>query len=196
MAEHERVEVKSVAALRQWLQEHHQQSESIWLVTWKKHRPEHHVSWDDIVRQALCFGWIDSQARKLDGDRKMQRLSPRKPGSHWSARNKKHLKDLEAEGLMMPAGQAVVDAAKADGSWTLLDDVEALVVPDDLAAALDSTPGARGHFEAFTASNKKTILWWIKSAKRQATRQTRIEKTARLAGMGLRAQHPESKGVL
>ena len=100
------------------------------------------------------FGWIDSIARKLDDDRTMLWFSPRKPGSGWARPNKERVERLTAAGLMTPAGQRVIDAARADGSWSRLDDVENLVVPDDLAAALDSRPPAVGtgtHFPALCA---------------------------------------------
>lgn len=184
--EHEQVEVRSRAALRQWLSENHQRSGSLWLITWKKHT-DHHVSWDDVVEEALCFGWIDSQPRKLDQDRSMIRLSPRKPGSGWSGVNKARIEGLLTAGLVAPPGLAAIEAARRDGSWTALDSASRLSVPDDLVTALDAHPGAAENFAAFPPSARRSILEWIALAKRAETRAARINETARLAQLGQRA---------
>lgn len=140
---YEQVEVASAAELRAWLEEHHASSPGIWLVTGKKAAGERYVAYEDLVRQALCFGWIDGQARPLDALRSQQLLTPRRPRSGWSRPNKLRVAELEAAGLMAPAGRAAVAAAKVSGTWNSLDLVEDLVVPPDLAAALDAEPGAR-----------------------------------------------------
>ena len=116
----EQVEVKNRAALRRWLTRHHTQAESIWLVSYKKSSP-HYLSYDAIVEEALCFGWIDSQPRLLDADRSMLRLSPRKAKSGWSGVNKQRIERLIAAGLMAAPGLAVIEAAKRSGTWSLLD---------------------------------------------------------------------------
>jgi uncharacterized protein YdeI (YjbR/CyaY-like superfamily) len=184
---HERVEIESRADLRRWLEANHRQSESIWLVTYKKSVPDKHVPYDDIVEEALCFGWIDSLPRKLDEMRTMLRLSPRKPGSGWSRINKERAERMIASGAMRPAGQAKIDEAKADGSWSKLDGVDALEMPRDLELALSRYEAARGHFEAFPASVRRGILEWIEQAKRPETRARRVEETARLAADNIRA---------
>jgi uncharacterized protein YdeI (YjbR/CyaY-like superfamily) len=115
---YERVEIASRAAWRRWLSKNHARSESIWLVTFKKHTGARHVPYGDVVEVALCFGWIDSVPRKLDEDRSMVLLSPRKPGSPWSKLNKERVERLIAAGLMTAMGLAKVESAKADGSWT------------------------------------------------------------------------------
>ncbi|MEL6345514.1 MAG: YdeI/OmpD-associated family protein [Myxococcota bacterium] len=188
------VPLKSRAALRAWLQEHHTQQESIWMVRAKKHLTDQYVPYEEIVQEVLCFGWIDSHVRTLDADHSLLLLSPRRPKSPWSAVNKRHIEALLALGRMTPAGQAKIDAAKADGSWTLYDEVEALVIPPDLQAALAEHSGAADQFEAFSDSSKKGILWWLKSAKRPATRAKRIAETARLAALGIRANTPAARG--
>lgn len=181
------VEVASRAELRAWLERHHTTSGSIWLVTWKKAHRERHVGYDAIVEEALCFGWVDSLPRKLDEDRSMVLLSPRKRGSAWSAANKARIERLIAARLICDAGLAAVQAAQRDRSWNFLDDVERLVVPDDLAAALDAYPAAREHFARFPPSTRRGILEWIKKGKTPATRARRIGETARLASEGRRA---------
>lgn len=192
--DYERVEIESAAELRAWLAENHRRDESIWLVRYKKSGGDKHVSWSQVVDEVLCYGWIDGQTRKLDAHRTMNLLSPRRPGSHWSKINKDKVEALIAEGRMTEHGLARIEAAKADGSWTLLDDAEALVVPDDLAAALGKNPKARAGWDAFPDSSKKPILFWITSAKRDTTREKRVRETARLAAKGLRANFPEAKG--
>jgi uncharacterized protein YdeI (YjbR/CyaY-like superfamily) len=185
-----RVEVKSRAELRAWLSRHHQQASSIWLVTWKKSAGERHVPYGDVVDEALCFGWIDSLPRKLDADRTMLRLSPRKAGSGWSAVNKAKIERLIADGLMAKPGFAAIERAKADGSWSLLDVAAALAPPLDLAKALAATPDARRYFDAFPPSVRRAILEWITQAKTPETRARRIAETARLAAYNIRAHHP------
>jgi uncharacterized protein YdeI (YjbR/CyaY-like superfamily) len=179
----ERVEVKSRAEWRVWLSQNWQRTGGIWLVVYKKHHL-HCLPWSDIVQEALCFGWIDGTRRRLDEDRTMLYVSPRKCGSIWSGLNKRHLQELASKNLIHPAGQAKIDAAKTDGSWTLLDDVEALIVPDDLGRALDAVPGARAGFAGFNPGSIRGLLWWIKSARTDETRRKRIERTARQAALG------------
>jgi uncharacterized protein YdeI (YjbR/CyaY-like superfamily) len=193
MKEFERVQIESRAELRAWLEANHRREESIWLVTFKKHVADKYVPWDDVVEEALCFGWIDSLPRKLDGERSMLLLSPRRPGSPWSGLNKRRVEKLLAEGLLMPPGLAAIEQAKADGSWTVYDEIEDLVIPDDLAAALAKNETAAANFKAFSDSSKKGILWWIKSAKRAATREKRIAETVYLAEHKVKANHPEAR---
>ena len=140
MAELEKVEVKSRAEWRRWLERHHEQKESIWLVAYRKHCTSSYVPYDEIVEEALCFGWIDSVRRKLDEDRTMLRLSPRKPKSPWSRINKRRVDKAIREKRMSVAGLARIERAKKDGSWTIADEVEDLVIPADLADALRQEP--------------------------------------------------------
>ena len=182
----ERVMVRSRAEWRNWLVTHHTQRPSVWLVTFKTHHPDH-VSYDDAVEEALCFGWVDSVPRKLDGDRSMVLMSPRKPGSAWSGLNKRRVAAMEAAGLMTEAGRALVETAKRNGMWTFLDDVERLDVPNDLAEAFEVWPGSRDAWEGFPPSARRGMLQWIKQAKRAETRRKRVEATAREAAKGQRA---------
>jgi uncharacterized protein YdeI (YjbR/CyaY-like superfamily) len=170
------------AAWRRWLERHHTRDKGVWFVYFKKSSGKQRFTYDDLVEEALCFGWIDGQARALDDERSMLWLSPRKPTSVWSAPNKVRVARVIAAGLMHPAGQAKVDAAKANGSWAALDATDRLDVPDDLAAALAATPKARAHFDAFPATAKKGVLEWVRQAKRPETRARRIAEAARMAG--------------
>ena len=195
MQEFERVQIESRAELRAWLQANHTRTESIWLVTYKKHVTDKYVSWDEVVEEALCFGWIDSLPRKLDPDRSMLLLSPRRPGNPWSRLNKQRVKKLLDSNLMMPPSLAVIEQAKQDGSWTIYDEIEDIVIPTELSAALAQNEAAKRHFYAFSDSSKKNILWWIKSVKQPATRQKRIAETLRLAQHNVRANHPKARSV-
>ncbi len=177
----------SRTAWRVWLEKHHGRDEGVWLVRHKKATGKPTLSYDEAVEEAVCFGWVDSLPRKLDAERSMLYFAPRKPGSGWSRPNKERVARMTEAGRMAPAGLAKVEAAKADRSWSALDDVESLVVPDDLAAAFDRHPGAAGYWEAFPRSAKRGILEWISTAKRDATRARRIEETARLAQRNERA---------
>ena len=185
-------EFRSREAIRKWLDANHSSEGSFWLITYKKHVKKHYVPYSDVVEELLCFGWIDGRTRRVDEDRTMLLVSPRKPGSTWSASNKKRVAKLVRTGLMTSAGQAKIDAAKKDGSWTYLDDIEQLTVPADLAAALAMNSLARRNFEAFNASSKKIILLWIKNARRDGTRQKRVADTVRLAAKNIKAAHPEA----
>ena len=177
----------SAEQLRGWLASHHETSTGAWLVRWKKGRGPY-VAYPEIVRELLCVGWIDTQGRRLDEDRGLLRVCPRRPGSGWSRVNKGHLEVLEAEGRMLPAGRAAVERAKADGSWTRLDEVETLREPDDLRAALDASPEGRGQWDAFPPSARRVILVWISDAKRAETRERRVRETVQEAAAGRRAR--------
>ncbi|MDX8350985.1 YdeI/OmpD-associated family protein [Cognatiyoonia sp. IB215182] len=170
------VAVQSVDALRDWLAANHRQAKGIWLVTMKKGAPDGYIPVAEIVDTCLCFGWVDSLPRAKDDQRTMLYISPRKRGSNWSRVNKEKVARLTEAGLMHPAGLAVVEQAKADGSWTALDDVENLVVPPDLAAAFAARNGAQENWEAFPRSVKRGALEILLNAKRPATRAAKIDQ--------------------
>ena len=159
----------------------------MWAVTWRKASGRPAPSYDGLVEEALCVGWVDSIARAIDDERTSLRFSRRKRGSAWARTNKDRVARLREAGLMLPAGEAAVAAAQADGSWSRLDDVERGVVPDDLGRALDEHPAARTNFEAFPSSVRRGILEWIVQAKRAETRARRVGETAELAARGERA---------
>jgi uncharacterized protein YdeI (YjbR/CyaY-like superfamily) len=177
----------SRALWRAWLMEHHNRTEGVWVIRNRKAADGTGVSVDDLVEEALCFGWIDSLPRKLDETRTMLYFAPRKRGSNWSALNRRRAERMIAEGWMSAAGMEKILAAQADGSWFALNDVDALVTPPDLAEALEARPPAREHFDAFPVSVKRGILEWILNAKRPETRQKRVQETAELARENVRA---------
>ncbi len=172
---------------RAWLAENHGRTTGVWLITFKKGSGRALITYDDAVEEALCFGWVDSKSNKLDAERSMLWMAPRKPGTGWSKLNKERIARLEAAGLLAPAGAAKVETARQDGSWNALDEVEALVVPPDLTAALAENAQAAGYFDAFPRSVKRAILEWIASARKPETRAKRIEETVRLAADNIRA---------
>jgi uncharacterized protein YdeI (YjbR/CyaY-like superfamily) len=176
----EKLEVTSAQELRDWLELHHAQSESVWLVTFKKNTGEKYVSMPEVLDEILCFGWIDGIRRKLDQDRTMQLIGPRRV-QHWAKTYKDRVARLTAEGRMHPSGLQAVAETKRTGLWNEMDDVDALEMPEDLLEALHANPPAADHFERFPASSKRFILRWIKIAKAPETRRKRIETTAQLA---------------
>lgn len=174
----------SRAAWRRWLASRPDRQEGLWIVYRKKSSSLDGPVYDDLVEEALCFGWIDSQSRRVDGDRMMQWFSPRRKGGLWSALNKERIERLVLEGRMTDAGRQAIDEAKADGSWSQADEVDALVVPSDLESAFDAAPQALAAYGELIDSAKKQYLWWIHSAKRPATRMNRIEETVRRLASG------------
>ena len=187
MDDAERFEPAALADWTAWLAAHHADTRGVWLVSPRRAAGQA-FDYAAAVCEALRYGWIDATVRTLDDDRAMQWYSPRRPGSGWSRSNKIRIDRLEREGLMEAPGRAVIDAARADGTWTLFDAVEDLVVPDDLAAALAAHPGARDHWDAFSASARKMMLAWVVTAKQEATRARRVAQIADKAAVGEKAQ--------
>lgn len=183
---YEQVQLHVRADWRAWLSAHAASSPGIWLVTWKKGHGLH-LAYDEVVDEALCFGWVDSKPRTVDAERSSRLLTPRRPGSNWSRVNKQRVQRLTEAGLMTPAGLAAVAAAQADGSWTALDLVEELTEPEELRTALDAHPPARAHWDGFPRSARRAVLEWIGAARTDATRTRRISQTVEEAAVGRRA---------
>ena len=192
---YEQVPVESRAQWREWLRAHHDSAPGVWVVTWKKSSSGPYVSYEDLVEEALCFGWIDTKGRRLDDQRSQLLLTPRRARSGWSRPNKQRVERLIAAGLMEPAGLAVIEAAQRSGTWTALDDVEDGIEPPDLAAAPDAAPDARRQWDAFPRSARRAILEWISSARTAPTRDKRVRTTVEEAAEGRRAnQWPRTAG--
>ena len=179
----EKVPVESAEDLRAWLESNHGRERGVWVVTYKKQVPEKYVTTGEVLDELLAFGWIDGIRRKLDEERTMQLITPRR-AQHWSKTYKDRVAKLEAEGRMAAPGRAAVAAGKASGLWNFLDDVDALVQPPDLVAAFADFPGSRARFEAFGPATQRFALRWIKLAKTDKTRRKRVRETARLAQLG------------
>ncbi len=190
----EQVHLETREQWRAWLAEHHATARGVSLVSWRSGTGRPAVGYEEAVCEALCFGWVDSVARGLDAERSAQYFSPRKPRSSWARTNKRRVELLRAEGRMTEAGERAIAEAVANGSWTLLDDVENGVEPDDLKAALDARPEARRHWDGFPPSARKAMLEWLVRARTTATRDKRLAAVVTSAADGVRAYPPAKAG--
>jgi uncharacterized protein YdeI (YjbR/CyaY-like superfamily) len=182
----ERLDFTTAAEWRRWLAENHTRRQGVWLVQYKPRTGKPAIPYEEAICEALCFGWVDSTYRRVDEERGMLWWSPRRKGSVWARTNRERVMRLEAEGRMTDAGRDAVEAAKADGSWSILEPVESLTVPDDLACAFTARPGAIERWEAFAPSAKRPYLLWIATARRPETRARRVRETADRVARGLR----------
>lgn len=175
---------------RAWLAQHGEAESEVWLVIQHRDSPTPSVRYHEAIEQALCFGWIDGLHRRHDAHSSMLRFTPRSARSTWSAVNRERAARMIEQGMMTGRGQALVDLAKATGTWQVVPDDQALAVPGDLRELFDRSPVARENFDRFPPSSKRLILEWIAQAKRPETRRRRISRTVELAAENLRANHP------
>jgi uncharacterized protein YdeI (YjbR/CyaY-like superfamily) len=166
---------------REWLEQNHNSKQSIWLVCYKKQANKPTIAWSNAVDEALCFGWIDSTRKSIGNDTFIQFFTKRKPNSVWSKINKAKIERLIDDGLMHSAGYDCIEKAKINGSWSILDNVEELLIPEDLEKEFETKPGSKDFFLSLSKSVKKAILQWLVLAKRPETRQNRINEIAELA---------------
>jgi uncharacterized protein YdeI (YjbR/CyaY-like superfamily) len=171
---------------RKWLELNHTTKEAVWLIFYKKKSPKHNLDWSESVDEALCFGWIDSTKKTIDSVQYKQYFSKRKAKSNWSRVNKDKVKILIDQGLMKEEGYKSIEIAKENGSWTILDEVEALIIPEDLKEGFTNYKGATAYFDSLSKSDKKILLHWVVSAKRNETRQKRILEIAKNASGNLK----------
>ncbi len=167
---------KTRAAWRSWLEENHATCDGVWLIYYRASTGKRRLSWEDAVREALCFGWIDSKVKPIDDERYKQIFTPRKPRSVWSKINKEYVTELIEAELMTDAGLRAVEIAKKNGAWSLLEPVDALIVPEDLESALRASTRAREAYEALSNQAKRSLLYSLYSAKREDTRAKRLAK--------------------
>lgn len=186
MDDAERIQPESLAQWHDWLAEHHGRGSGVWLVSWRGHSGRSALDYEELVMEALCWGWIDSTVKKVDDDRTMMWFAPRKGRSMWVSSNKRRVAVLEEQGRIQPAGRAMIDAAKANGMWTLMDSVEALEEPDDLAAALDAVSAARTFWDGMPPSARKQALTQVALAMQDATRTKRVAHVAAACAAGER----------
>ena len=165
---------KTRAGWRSWLEKNHAKCDGVWLIYYRASTGKRRLSWEDAVREALCFGWIDSKVKPIDGECYKQIFTPRKPRSVWSKINKQHIAELAESELMTDAGLRAVDVAKKNGAWSLLEPVDALIVPADLESALRGSKRAREAYEALSKSAKRAVLYPLYSVKREETRAKRL----------------------
>lgn len=169
------------AEWRLWLQKNHSSGQSVWVVFYKKKTGKPTITWSQSVDEALCFGWIDSVQKKYDEESSIQFFSKRKAKSTWSKINKEKVKKLTEEGKMTQMGFESIEIAKQNGSWTILDEVEELIIPEDLEAAFKTKLNSKDFFLSLSKSIRKVMLQWLVLAKRPETRQNRITEIVELA---------------
>jgi len=185
---------KSASVWRKWLEKNHIKEKSVFLIIYRKKCEVPSVYYSEAVDEALCFGWIDSVPKKRDAISYYLLFSKRNPKSNWSRVNQIKVERLFKEDKITEAGQKMIDLAKATGTWTALDHVYDLKVPEDLLDRLAKNKKALKHFEAFSPSSKRGILEWIHSTKRPETRQKRLKEIVRLAAQNIKAnQYQPSK---
>ncbi|MDY8137318.1 YdeI/OmpD-associated family protein [Aquimarina sp. 2201CG5-10] len=165
---------------RSWLHQNHNISDGVYLIFYKVESKKPSMRWEEAVKVALSYGWIDSTVKKLDDERRRQYFCPRKPKSVWSKLNKTYIVELTKEGLLHKSGLLTIETAKKNGSWIALDDVENGIIPDDLKKAFNKNDVAFKNFQAFSRSYRKNYLYWLNQAKRQETRDKRIIEIIRL----------------
>jgi uncharacterized protein YdeI (YjbR/CyaY-like superfamily) len=165
---------KTKAGWRSWLKENHATCDGVWLIYYRASTGKRRLTWEDAVREALCFGWVDSKVKPIDDARYKQIFTPRKPRSVWSKVNKQYIAELIEAELMTDAGLRAVDVAKQNGAWSLLEPVDALMVPEDLESALRRSTRAREAYEALSNQSKRSVLYSLYSAKREDTRAKRL----------------------
>lgn len=179
---------KNNAAWRDWLHENHNVSLGVYLVFYKVDSPFESMRWEEAVQVAICYGWIDSTVKKIDDYSRKQLFTPRKPKSVWSKLNKTYIEKLIQTNLMQESGLKKIEIAKQNGSWESLDDVENLIIPPDLQMAFDQNPMAAAHYQNFSPSYKKSYLYWLNMAKREATRTARIVDIISLCAQNIKSR--------
>ncbi len=159
---------------RFWLHDNHNNSDGVYLIFFKVETKKTSMRWEEAVKVALCYGWIDSTVKRLDNERRRQYFCPRKPKSVWSKVNKNYILELIKDKLMHESGLASIEIAKKNGSWIALDDVENGIIPEDLQKAFDRHSKAFKNYQNFAKGYRKSYLYWLNQAKRQETRDKRI----------------------
>ena len=180
MSELEEHYFKTDSEWREWLHDNHKSSNGVYLIFYKVDHDNDSMRWEEAVRVALCYGWIDSTVKSLGDGKRRQYFTPRNDKSVWSALNKKHIKELKAANLMHKSGLEKIKIAKQNGSWAALDDVENGVIPKDLQAEFDKNPTAFKNYQSFAFGYRKSYLYWLNQAKREETRAKRIAEIIEL----------------
>ncbi len=180
---------KNRAEWREWLEQNHQQKQSVWMIYFKMNSGNFTLSWSEAVDEALCFGWIDSTAKSIDEARYKQFFTKRKPKSVWSKINKDKIEQLHKAGLIAQAGYDIIEIAKQNGYWNSLDQIEAMIIPDDLEEAFYNHPLAKDFYHSLSNSIKKQLLYWVSSAKKPETRQKRIDEIILNANQNKKPKH-------
>lgn len=171
-----------------WLSANHYKHRSVYIVFYKLETKIPTMRWEDAVKVALCFGWIDATVKSLGNGKRIQYFTHRNPKSTWSALNKKYIIELEEKGLIQDAGLKMINLAKETGTWTAMDDVENGVIPKNLQNAFDKNLRAFKNYQNFSKGYKKSYLSWLNSAKRKETQQKRIAEIIRLCDANIKSR--------
>ncbi|WP_405607165.1 YdeI family protein [Polaribacter sp. Asnod1-A03] len=173
---------------RNWLSKNYDSKNGIYLIFYKVENEEESMRWEEAVKVALCFGWIDATVKSLGNGKRRQYFCPRKQKSIWSAVNKKYIEELTANNLMHQSGFNIIEIAKQNGSWTALDAVEKGIIPNDLQTEFDKNKTAFTNYTNFAPSYRKSYLYWLQQAKREATRKNRIIEIIRLCNENIKSR--------
>ena len=173
---------------RNWLSVNHDSSEGIYLIFYKVENEEASMRWEEAVKVALCYGWIDATVKSLGNGKRKQYFCKRNPKSVWSALNKKHIKELFANNLMHNSGLEIIEIGKKNGSWTALDAVEKGIIPEDLQTEFKTNKVAFTNYKNFAPSYRKSYLYWLNQAKRDITRKNRIIEIIRLCTANIKSR--------
>jgi uncharacterized protein YdeI (YjbR/CyaY-like superfamily) len=179
---------KTDAEWQKWLHNNHNTSKGVYLIFYKVEHENDSMRWEEAVKVALCYGWIDSTVKSLGNGKRRQYFTPRNPKSVWSALNKKYIEELIANDLMHESGLETIEIAQQNGSWTILDDVENGMVPKDLQTEFDKNPIAFGNYQNFAPSYRKSYLYWLNQAKRETTRKNRITEIIKLCANNIKSR--------
>jgi len=174
---------------RIWLDKNHHSPTGVYLIFYKVENEEASMRWEEAVKVALCFGWIDATVKSLGNGKRRQYFCPRKQKSIWSAVNKKYIEDLIANNLMQQSGFDIIKIAKENGSWTALDAVEKGIIPEDLQLAFSKNETAYANYKNFAPSYRKQYLVWVNQAKRETTRKNRIIEIIRLCNENIKSRN-------
>lgn len=170
---------------RNWLKKNHCKSNGVWLVSFKKHTGKISLEYDEMVEEALCFGWIDSIIKKIDEEKYVRKLTPRKPDSKWSELNKNRVKKLQKQGLMTKAGTVRVNEARKSGVWAKSDGQQTShAIPPELKTALEKNKKALKYFDTLAPTYRKQFIGWVAFAKRPETRDRRVKESIALLERG------------
>ena len=188
MEEKEHLYFKNAQEWREWLHDNHLTSTGVYLIFYKVDSEFESMRWEEAVQVAICYGWIDSTVKRLDHQRRRQMFTPRKDKSVWSKLNKTYIEKLLAENLIHESGLQKIEIAKQNGSWSALDHVEDLVIPEDLALAFQKNKTAFENYNNFSKSYRKGYLYWLNQAKREETRANRIAEIISLCEQNIKSR--------
>lgn len=173
---------------RKWLHENHANYTGIYLIFYKVASKKPSMRWEEAVKVALCYGWIDSTVKRIDDEQRKQYFTPRKNKSVWSKLNKTYIDALIANNLMQQSGLKSIKIGKKNGSWNALNDVDNEVISPQLQKAFDANPTAFKNYKNFAPSYRRGYLYWLYAAKREATRQKRITQIIKLCAANKKKQ--------